>query len=170
MPIDYMEAVLSSFSIVDIIHLRSLSCDRFHKPLFLANAHSMEKLELIVNRRPDANYPETIPLPPGLRSLKLKIRHGFNLPSIIRRLGNLATLKRVSITAPEYMEIPCWTHADSLLADVGAKLEELRLDIPMMRYQQQDEVELTIRASMPFMNAKGVLGISFSSQHSYPFY
>jgi hypothetical protein len=77
------------------------------------------------------------------------------------------TLKRVSITAPEYMEIPCWTHADSLLADVGAKLEELRLDIPMMRYQQQDEVELTIRVSMPFMNAKGVLGISFSSRSAY---
>lgn len=56
MPIDYMEAVLSSFSIVDIIHLRSLSCDRFHKPLFLANAHSMEKLELVVNHRPGEGH------------------------------------------------------------------------------------------------------------------
>jgi hypothetical protein len=43
--------VLDSFTVVDVKHLRSLTCDRYYSSLLRANAHSIQNLTLSVNDR-----------------------------------------------------------------------------------------------------------------------
>ncbi|KAJ7837284.1 hypothetical protein B0H13DRAFT_2105813 [Mycena leptocephala] len=165
MPTRCMEAVLNSLTIVDIRHLRSLRCDRYHEPLILANARSMQELTLIADYDLAHFYPDTLLLPEGLHNLNLQIDSCYTHSLFIRRLQNFATVKTLSITMPVkfFSAKEDWLEADSLLAEVGSALEELHVNFNRLRlrYQQQDEIERVLRASMPTMNAKGILCISF---------
>ncbi|KAJ6557860.1 hypothetical protein B0H19DRAFT_1376427 [Mycena capillaripes] len=162
----HVDAMLDSFSIVDLRHLRSLCSDRYHKSLFETNAHSIQDLTLIIHVRP-GSFPETMPLPPGLRSLHLKICSCFIITSTIRRLGDLAavkTLKRVSITVPGAGETaPFLSEIDPLLAEVGSQLEQLHLKLNQPQYHQEDAIELVVRKAMTTLNPKGILRVSFLS-------
>ncbi|KAJ6557838.1 hypothetical protein B0H19DRAFT_1261429 [Mycena capillaripes] len=168
MPVAHVEAMLDSFSIVDLRRLRSLCSDRYHKAFFQTNAHSIQDLTLIIRDRP-GSFPETIPLPTGLRSLHLKIYSYFVVTSTIRRLGDLAavkTLKRVSIALPNAGETAAyWSESGPLFAEVGSELEELHLKLNRPR-NHQDAVELVVRNAVTTLNAKGVLRISFLSAAS----
>ncbi|KAJ7918366.1 hypothetical protein B0H13DRAFT_1992685, partial [Mycena leptocephala] len=157
MPTRCMEAVLNS-------HLRSLRCDCYHEPLILANARSLQELTLIADHNLVHFYPDTSLLPEGLHNLNLQIDPCYTLSPFIRRLQNFATVKTLSITTPVqfFSAKEDWLEADSLLAEVGSELEELHVNFNRLRYQQQDEIERVLRASMPTMNAKGILCIFFS--------
>jgi glutaredoxin len=105
-------------------------------------------------------------LPEGLHTLNLKTNICYKLPSFIRQLLNSATvktLKRVSITAPvELSATPYCLETDAALAEIGFELEEVHVNFNKIQYHQQAKVELTMRASMPKMSAKGILRISLS--------
>ncbi|KAJ6557832.1 hypothetical protein B0H19DRAFT_1290986 [Mycena capillaripes] len=170
MSITHVEAMLDSFNIIDMEHLRSLSSDRYHKSHFRAKEHSIQDLTLIIRHLPNL-FPDTIPLPTSLRSLDLKMVYSSAILPSIRRLRNLAavkTLKRISITVPGAGETAqSWSESDPLLAKVGSQLEELHLNLSRpLPSHQADAVELVVRKAMPTLSAKGILRISFLSDAS----
>ncbi|KAJ7697643.1 hypothetical protein B0H17DRAFT_1197304 [Mycena rosella] len=103
-----IDAVLTTFTVVDITHLRSIHCDRYHKPLFQANAHSIQRLTLVVHytrskiQRCARSDPFSDHEPPQPRP-EDKLHYISSVADMIRQLGNLAglkSLKQLSITAP----------------------------------------------------------------------
>ncbi|KAJ6557819.1 hypothetical protein B0H19DRAFT_121613 [Mycena capillaripes] len=168
-PTAHVEVMLDSFSIVDLRHLRSLRSDHYHKSLFETNAHSIQDLTVIIEGH-SGSFPDTIPLPTGLRSLHLKTCHYHMITSTIRRLGDLAavkTLKRVSITVAGAGETAAyWSESGPLLAEVGSELEELHIKLNRPHDHQEDAVELVVRKAVTTLNAKGILRISFLSAAS----
>jgi hypothetical protein len=115
-------------------------------------------------------YPDTSLLPEGLHNLNLQIDPCYTLSPFIRRLQNFATVRTLSITTPVqfFSAKEDWLEADSLLAEVGSEIEELHVNFNRLRYQQQDEIERVLRASMPTMNAKGIVCIFFSQGTYFP--
>ncbi|KAJ7837279.1 hypothetical protein B0H13DRAFT_183952 [Mycena leptocephala] len=183
MPIDRIEAVLNAFTVVDIRHLSSLGCgNHYYEPLVRANARSLQELTLEVSHNRAQYYPETLLLPEGLHRLNLTIDRCHTLPPFIRQLENLATLKnlkRISITVPSGPEAygpetDCWSEIDSLLAGIDSELLELRLNLNTfprsVAAPKSQAIEQIMRTSMPTMNGKGILRLSFASPYSTPEY
>ncbi|KAJ7829040.1 hypothetical protein B0H13DRAFT_2116546 [Mycena leptocephala] len=161
MPTRCMEAVLNSSPswISDIfVHF---AVTAIMNPLFW-QMHALQELTLIadynlgnalcyfqplgLNSHIVHFYPDTSLLPEGLHNLNLQIDSCYTLS--------------LYSPAPELRDQD-WLEADSLLAEVGSELEELHVNFNRLRYQQQDEIERVLRASMPTMNAKGILCIFF---------
>ncbi|KAJ6583037.1 hypothetical protein DFH09DRAFT_1076193 [Mycena vulgaris] len=96
---DAIQAVLNSFSVVDITQLRSISCDRYHASLVQANAHSLQQLTLIVDGPGSLFHDDPValdqilPANTSLQSLNIRITHVYWMIVLFQRLGNLASLK-----------------------------------------------------------------------------
>ncbi|KAJ6583061.1 hypothetical protein DFH09DRAFT_1275428 [Mycena vulgaris] len=157
---DTIEAILNSFTLVDITHLRSISCDRYHVSLLQANAHSIQKLTLSVAMSTVVFYPgvldQILPLKTSLRSLNLSINNVHMMASMLARLGNLGSLeslKELSITTSRRSGLQEWARVDPQLARIGSQLDEIL--IGLTESKPGDEAEL--RLAMPILDAKGVL-------------
>ncbi|KAJ7766650.1 hypothetical protein B0H16DRAFT_369434 [Mycena metata] len=160
MSISVIDALLEGFTAVDISHLHSLCCDRFHPSLFQV-ARTIRDLTLIASTRQFAAlYPEQSCLipPSSLQSLSLIVDTLANVPLLINRLGTLKatpTLKRISISSyligPSYLP-----QIESLLLEASS-LEDICINFR----NNGAEIEAMIRASLPTIDAKGILKISF---------
>ncbi|KAF7360126.1 hypothetical protein MVEN_00741000 [Mycena venus] len=170
-----MEAILGSFTAVDITHLHSFCCDRHYKPIFQANVHSIRKLTLIVDdiSDPMETYPKMILLPAHLRSLNrdLNPRLHYTLPTIIRRLGNLADVKsltEVSFAMYSTTELDrahkFRSETYSSHAAVGSGLEKIRINLthPYLDTKEEDVIR-TVKESVSTMHEKPVFVIAFMS-------
>ncbi|KAJ7665913.1 hypothetical protein DFH06DRAFT_1470163 [Mycena polygramma] len=163
--VDAVDAISHSFTLVDVKHLHSFRCDRYHKTLFQANARSIRELTLLVPRSQAVLYPASISLPSALRSLTIKIAQNFVLPQFIRSLGNLAnakSLKRISVFA---RGVESWSEIDRPLANVGPELEELHVYLTKSRSPLPEIAENKTRECLPSMDARGVLSISFTQSY-----
>ncbi|KAJ6579939.1 hypothetical protein DFH09DRAFT_1275707 [Mycena vulgaris] len=159
---DVIEAILNAFTAVDITHLRSLSCDRYHKSL-RANAHSIQDLTIEIVTR-DIVEPEALdqilPTNSSLRTLELKLDYVYvSVFFLHHRLGNLARLKaltQVSITGriPSISEAPA---IDELLGSFVSGLEVIHVGMDILK---EGDTEAAFRRSMPTLDATGVLHIS----------
>ncbi|KAF7360120.1 Alpha-galactosidase [Mycena venus] len=173
MSVDHIDAVLNCFTVVDIRHLRSFCCDRYYKALFAENARSIEKLTLIIKDGRATFYPDRIPLPVGLNSLSLIHYSPDSLPVMMHRLGNLAavnSLTQLSFTMGNYSRDPhasTWLQTDSLLSEIGSGLAEIHInftDLSGNYRHEKAEFISTVRQSIPTMNTKAMLDISFMSE------
>ncbi|KAJ7083256.1 hypothetical protein C8R44DRAFT_54888 [Mycena epipterygia] len=161
---DEIDAVLNTFTAVDITHLRSVCCDRHHISLLRANAHSIQELKLVLKDNlaaipHEAILDQILPADTSLHTIELRIYLSYLVPFIIRLLGNLVNvkaLKRIAITAPGGMDLFTgprdWTDFDAGLAKVGSELE-IEINLGRSRYRQPNEGE--IRRLLPALTAKG---------------
>ncbi|KAJ7448018.1 hypothetical protein FB451DRAFT_1289572 [Mycena latifolia] len=162
-----VDAVLNSFTVVNITNLRFIGFDRHHASLLRVNAQSIHNLTLVVffSSEPFAEaLDRVLPAKTSLNTLSLKMRATETLPAVIRGLGNLANLKalhRISITAVGKFA-PEWSFVDSRLAEVGSELKELHLNLT----DYEENHEGIYRRLMPRADAKGILRISSATPGS----
>ncbi|KAJ6579473.1 hypothetical protein DFH09DRAFT_1146758 [Mycena vulgaris] len=163
MATDVVEAMLNTCTIVDITHLRSLSCDRYHTPLLQANAHSIQELTCVVGDWLDERYADELvqilPATTTLLRLNLRVETHYHLPLTILRLGNLTgldALKGISVSARIGHVDQMLSEVDPQLAGIGSQLEEIHMGF--LHYQH--EYEDLYRRAMPILDAKGILSIS----------
>ncbi|KAJ7083255.1 hypothetical protein C8R44DRAFT_54883 [Mycena epipterygia] len=162
-----VDAVLKIFTAVDITHLRSVCCDRYHKSLLQVNAHSIQELKLVLKGNsviPHEALDQILPADTSLHTIELKIYPSYLVPFIIRRLGNLINvkaLKRIAITAPGGMILFTdphdWSDFDAGLTKVGSELE-IEINLGQSRYGPPNEDE--IRQLLPALTKRGFLRIS----------
>ncbi|KAJ7770977.1 hypothetical protein DFH07DRAFT_768381 [Mycena maculata] len=130
---NHVEAVITAFTAVDVTHIHSISCDRYHIPLLQVNALSMRELSLAVKWH-------------GVR--------GFGT------LASLKALKRFSITITTVGTLSLfWSAIDSSVAEIGTGLEAIHMEIYILHFPG-GEYETELRRHMPILDAKGVLSIS----------
>ncbi|KAJ7663487.1 hypothetical protein B0H17DRAFT_1144056 [Mycena rosella] len=159
-----MEALLNVFTVVDATSLRSISCDRFYKPLLQANLHSVQELTLTTHPTIpfyEETLEQVLPATSSLRSLVLRSFHVPILLATIRRLGDLtgmAALEKVSVTAPAD-NWTAWRTIDVELAKISPKVQ---IHIGLIDYPQGDEV--ACRRALSKLDAKGILSISSASR------
>ncbi|KAF7360109.1 hypothetical protein MVEN_00739300 [Mycena venus] len=171
METDHLDAIFDLFTIVDVKHLRSFCCDRYHERIFQANAHSIQELTLMIKDPPDITYPETLSLPMGLVRLNLNTRYHLWLPVISRRLGNLAaltSLRQVSFAVGDSISVfghfTFLSETDSLFAEIYSRLDEININLAKpSSYQSKTDVVRVVRESMPTMREKAVFNIAFVS-------
>ncbi|KAJ7029369.1 hypothetical protein C8F04DRAFT_1116720 [Mycena alexandri] len=165
MSIDDIGALLNAFAAVDISHLRSLCCDRYHPSLFQA-VRTIRDLTLIADAKYisiSKIYPEgmTPVLTSSLQNLSLNVDRLVSLSSFISRLGNFSTaiaLKRISITVcSDFSGTAFWQHTDSLLSAAPA-VEEISFNL--RRGISRISPEGTLREYLPVIDAKGILKIT----------
>ncbi|KAJ6579934.1 hypothetical protein DFH09DRAFT_1444196 [Mycena vulgaris] len=170
---DVIEAILNAFTAVDITHLRSLSCDRYYKPLLQANAHSIHELTLEVTTL-DIVEPEPLdqilPTNSSLHTLNLKLDYiyvpVFFIDHCLGNLARLKALKRVSITGrmPSISQAPA---IDKLLGSFASGLEEIHVGMDIIK---EGDTEAAFRRCMPTLDGTGVLKISTAAPGSAPRY
>ncbi|KAJ7029376.1 hypothetical protein C8F04DRAFT_42610 [Mycena alexandri] len=168
MSISDIDTLLNAFTNVDISHLQSLCCDRYHPSLFQA-ARTIRDLTLIAATH---NYTTLYPkqlgstLPSTLQSLSVNIDRLTLFSPFIHKLGPLEaalTLKRISITVCFRFSgtmLSGWPHTDSLLSEAPS-VEEICVNLHNNDHRVGTEAE--IRAFLPTIDAKGILKISFVS-------
>ncbi|KAJ6525861.1 hypothetical protein DFH09DRAFT_1416082 [Mycena vulgaris] len=169
---DVIEAILNTFTAVDITHLRSLSCDRYYKPLLQANAYSIHELTLEVTTL-DIVEPEALdlilPANGSLRTLNLKLDYiyvpVFFIDHCLGNLARLKALKQISITGriPSISQAPA---IDKLLGPFASGLEEIHVGMDILK---EGDTEAAFRRCMPTLDA-GVLKISTTALGSVPGY
>ncbi|KAJ7481015.1 hypothetical protein B0H11DRAFT_2419863 [Mycena galericulata] len=171
-----LEAIFSTFTAVDIKHLRSLSVDRYSSAVFRANAYSIGTHTFVL-RNTILDFPEPFArILPTLRTLNFRAYHISLIPGTLRRLGNLATvetLTRISTLAPGIASA-AWSEFDSLLADAlgpesGVQEMEVCLDSTRLAWPSAGNVSLDLteaRRWLPALDAKGVLRMSDASSSS----
>ncbi|KAJ7443873.1 hypothetical protein FB451DRAFT_1295277 [Mycena latifolia] len=168
---DHVDAVLASFTVVDVTHLRFITCDRYYRSLLHANAHSIQKLTRIESllgdeyiQAPRNPLDEALPADTSLRRLIVRVRTLGAMTFMVRQLGNLArmkALKHVAITGPH--RLPAWPSVDALLADLCTGLNAFHIGLDNYGEAGED----THRSFLPALNATGILRILPSSKVEY---
>ncbi|KAJ7029373.1 hypothetical protein C8F04DRAFT_1398455 [Mycena alexandri] len=160
MSISDIDALLNAFTAVDIRHLQSLCCDRYHHSLFQA-ASTIRDLSLIADT-PNFTifYPEQRDLisPSSLQSLSLNVDNLAIVLSLINRLGTLKAapiLKRISVSVSYWIVAGFWPLIEPMLLEASS-VEDICLKL-----NPSAGTEAMVRASLPTINAKGILKISF---------
>ncbi|KAJ7108786.1 hypothetical protein C8R44DRAFT_803558 [Mycena epipterygia] len=168
-----VDAVVNTFTVVNTTHLRSVCCDDCHESLLKANAYSIQELTLILRSDPRVNYPHhhafhhSLPADNSLHSLNLRLYASNSVSLLYRQLENLAnvkSLKRIVITVPGHMEhdLFIWTKLNSMLAEVDLELEAIEIQLDGASYRNSEDPEPVLRRSLPALDAKGFLNISWS--------
>ncbi|KAJ7083257.1 hypothetical protein C8R44DRAFT_822618 [Mycena epipterygia] len=165
MPIGYIDAVLNTFTIVDITHLRSVSCDRHPKSLLQANSHSIREFTLTLRSRLDILYPDALdqilPADSSLYSLSLRVYTHATLiiKQQLRNLANFKILKRVTLTVPnDRNTAELWLTLDSVLEMVNPQLDAIEIHLGRSEFPKPDAAG--VRRLLPALDSKGSLHIS----------
>ncbi|KAJ7671427.1 hypothetical protein DFH06DRAFT_1467803 [Mycena polygramma] len=169
-----VDAMVDSFTIVDITHLRSLCSDRYHVSLLKANSHSLHELTLVVNGTHLVVNSGNVLLSPArlddiisghnLHILNLRMLNQLAFPRIFfNTLGyfaNLRSLERVSITARGTMDpgaLGYWARVDSMLGDTGLQLKSVNVNLD---YGDPGILMRAVEEKLPILKASGILTVS----------
>lgn len=103
----------------------------------------------------------------NLRTLNLKILDIKTMCNTLRRLGNVKTLKRVSITVPIGPGADELSEIDSVLASiVGPQVEDVDMRLLSPGPNMHVDVVQT-RRSLPTLDAKDILSMSAAAPWSF---
>ncbi|KAJ7266839.1 hypothetical protein C8J57DRAFT_378068 [Mycena rebaudengoi] len=155
---DVVDAMVSSFSTVDINHLQSLNVTSTHMiPLLKANAQTIQKVRIFFPHylRKTAD-PDTLK---ALRSIKIT-GHSFTMVSALQQFGDLGHLKALRTVTLNFVDKSRldrihgidWPKLDAILAQAVDGLEDIHIFI--MTSSEHPPDQGLIRSLLPSVEEK----------------
>ncbi|KAJ7278200.1 hypothetical protein C8J57DRAFT_1713121 [Mycena rebaudengoi] len=157
--IDVVDAMVSSFSTVDIRHLTSLIVTSTHIiPLLRVNAQTIQKVQSCFSLNLEAADPDILK---GNRTLYLieVTTHSSYMVSSLRQFGDLGHLKALRTVSLDFVDCDGtdyvdWPKLDAILAQAVDGLEDLHIHIVTSREHPPD-----IRSLLP--SVRGKIAVNF---------
>ncbi|KAJ7266833.1 hypothetical protein C8J57DRAFT_1469885 [Mycena rebaudengoi] len=143
--LDAVDAIVSSFSIVDINHLQSLNVTSTHMiPLLKANAETIQKVQIFFpHYLKETADPDTLK---ALRSIEIT-GHSFTMVSALQQFGDLGHLKALRTVTLRFADRSSldrihgidWPKLDAILAQAVDGLEDIHIRILTSSEHPPDE-------------------------------